>query len=108
MKKLKGTGVALVTPFRKDGSIDFNAFGKLIEHLIKGKVEYLVPLGTTGEASTLSMEDRKAVLSYVLEVNNKRLPVVLGLGGNNTQEIINCIEEIDFKDIHAMLSVCPY
>ena len=85
--KFKGTGVALVTPFHKDGNIDFKGLKKLVNRCIEGRVEYLVPLGTTGESVTLSKDERRAVLDLVIEVNNGRVPVVLGLGGNNTREI---------------------
>jgi 4-hydroxy-tetrahydrodipicolinate synthase len=108
LNKLKGTGVALVTPFHKDGSIDFKAFKKLIEKCIDGKVEYLVPLGTTGESVTLTSNEKRAIIDFVIEVADKRLPIVLGLGGNNTQEILNQIEEMNFSGIDAVLSVSPY
>jgi 4-hydroxy-tetrahydrodipicolinate synthase len=108
LNKLKGTGVALVTPFHKDGSIDFKSFRKIIDRCIDGKVEYLVPLGTTGEAATLTENEKRAIVDFVLEINDKRIPVVLGLGGNNTQEILNTIEEFDFEGIDAVLSVSPY
>ena len=106
--KLTGTGVALVTPFHKDGSIDFKSFRKVIEHCISGKADYLVPLGTTGESVTLSKDEKRAVIDFVIEVNEDRLPVVLGLGGNNTNEIIHSIEHYSFKYIDAILSVSPY
>lgn len=106
--KLKGTGVALVTPFHKDGSIDFKLLRKLIEHCVEGKAEYLVPLGTTGESVTLTKDEKRAVLDFVIEVNEKRLPVVLGLGGNNTNEIIHCMEDYPLKSVSAILSVSPY
>lgn len=108
LNKLKGTGVALVTPFHKDGSIDFKSFRKIIDKCIDGKVEYLVPLGTTGESVTLSDNEKRAVVDFVLEINDKRVPVVLGLGGNNTQEILRTMEEFDFDGIDAILSVSPY
>jgi 4-hydroxy-tetrahydrodipicolinate synthase len=108
IKKLKGTGVALITPFHKDGSIDFKGFEKLIEHLISNNVDYLVPMGTTGESVTLTTDEKTAVLDFVVEVNNKRLPVVLGLGGNNTQEVINSIKKADLSGVDALLSVSPY
>ena len=108
LNKLKGTGVALVTPFHKDGSIDFKGFKKLLDRIIDGKVEYLVPLGTTGESVTLTKDERRAVLDFVLEINDGRLPVVLGLGGNNTNEILECMEEMDFDGVSAVLSVSPY
>jgi len=105
---LKGTGVALVTPFHKDGSIDFKCFKKLIDRCIDQKVEYLVPLGTTGETVTLTKDERRAVLDFVVEVNDKRVPIVYGLGGNNTRELVNTIEESDFSGVEAILSVSPY
>ncbi len=108
LNKLKGTGVALVTPFHKDGNIDFKSFKKLIERCIDQKVEYLVPLGTTGESTTLTNDERRAVLDFVVEVTEKRLPVVLGLGGNNTREVVHTIEECDFNAVDAILSVSPY
>lgn len=106
--KFKGTGVALVTPFHKDHSVDFKSLGKLIEHVIKGKVEYLVVLGTTGETVTLSKDEKTAVLNHVVEVTEKRIPVVLGLGGNNTQEILTSLKTFDLEGIDAILSVSPY
>ena len=108
LNKLKGTGVALVTPMHKDGSIDFKSFRKLIDRCIDGKVEYLVPLGTTGESASLSSNERRAVLDFVTEITDKRVPIVLGLGGNNTQEILHTIEEYDFSGVDAILSVSPY
>jgi len=108
VSKLKGTGVALVTPFHKDGNIDFKCFKKLIDRCIDQKVDYLVPLGTTGESVTLTRDERTAVLDFVTEVNDKRVPVVLGLGGNNTRELVNTIEELDFDHVDAILSVSPY
>jgi 4-hydroxy-tetrahydrodipicolinate synthase len=108
IKKLKGTGVALVTPFRKDGSIDFKGIEKLVENCVESKVNFLVPLGTTGETATLNKNEKTAVLDFVIETNNKRLPIMYGLGGNNTQEIVNCIHETDFSGIDAVLSVSPY
>jgi 4-hydroxy-tetrahydrodipicolinate synthase len=106
--KLKGTGVALITPFHKDGSIDFKSFKSIINRCIDGRVEYLVPLGTTGESVTLTTDEKRAVTDFVIEIVDKRVPVVLGLGGNNTQEILNYIKENDFNGIDAVLSVSPY
>jgi 4-hydroxy-tetrahydrodipicolinate synthase len=103
-----GTGVAIITPFRKDGSIDFKALEKLIEHLVKGKVEYIVALGTTGESATLSKEEKAAVTEHILDVVNGRIPVVKGIGGNNTAEVIHAIEHAELKGIEAILSVSPY
>lgn len=107
-KKLAGTGVALVTPFHKNGSIDFKSLSRLVDHIIKGKCEYLVPLGTTGESVTLSADEKRAVIDCVLEANNKRVPVVMGLGGNNTQEIVSKLRHDSFEGISALLSVSPY
>jgi 4-hydroxy-tetrahydrodipicolinate synthase len=103
-----GTGVAIITPFRKDGSIDFKSLETLIEHLIKGKVEYIVALGTTGETATLSKEEKAAVTEHILDVVDNRIPVVVGIGGNNTKEIISSIEHIDADRFAAILSVSPY
>jgi len=107
-KRLKGTGVALVTPFHRDGSVDFKSLKKLIEFLIAGKVEYLVPLGTTGESVTLNEDEKIALLDFVIEVTDKRVPVVLGLGGNNTQQILNLFKHFSFDGVDAILSVSPY
>ncbi len=107
-KKLRGTGVALVTPFRNDDSVDFKALNKLVENVIEGGVEYLVVMGTTGEAATLNSDEKLAVLNYVQEVNNGRLPIVLGIGGNNTQNVVNTIKNTDFSGVDAILSVAPY
>ena len=104
----KGTGVALVTPFLDNGKVDFKSLTKLVNHVIKGKVEYLVVLGTTGESVTLDKEEKAAVVDHVIQAANKRVPVVLGLGGNNTYEILHSIEKQDFKGIDAILSVSPY
>lgn len=107
--KFKGTGVAIVTPFNKDNNPDMKALGKLIDFIIKGGVEYVVALGTTGEASTLSAEEKRAVVDTVIESVDKRVPIVLGLGGNNTQEILNSFQNpSDFNHIDAILSVSPY
>ena len=107
-KNFRGTGVALVTPFLPDGSIDFNGLGNLVNHLIAGGIDYLVVLGTTGETATLTKDEKIAVVNHVLETTAKRIPVVLGLGGNNTKEIIDYIAYFDFKRIDAILSVSPY
>jgi len=107
-KKFKGTGVAIVTPFRKDRSIDFSSLGKIIEHTIINGIDYIVSLGTTGESATLSNDEKNAVIDYTVEIIDKRVPLVVGFGGNNTQEVINCIRSANFNDIDAILSVCPY
>ena len=108
MNRFKGTGVAMVTPFRKDGGVDFRALAALTEHLIKGKVEYLVVLGTTGESVTLSKDEKRAVLNCVIETNEGRIPVVLGVGGNHTDEICKDLQSLDPSGLSAILSVSPY
>ena len=106
--KLKGTGVALVTPFTKNDKVDFNALGKLIDYCISGGVEYLVSLGTTGESVTLTKDEKKLVMETVIKANGNKLPLVLGIGGNNTQEVIDTIHKTDLKPFEAILSVAPY
>lgn len=105
---LTGTGVAIVTPFKKNGTVDFTALKKLVNHLINGKVEYLVVLGTTGESVTLSKEEKQEVMDCVVKENKKRVPLVLGVGGNNTSEVVKQIEKVDSKNFSAILSVSPY
>jgi len=107
-ERFKGTGVAIITPFHDSGNIDFGSFEKIIEHIISGGVNYIVALGTTGESVTLSRDEKVAVLEFVVEIVNKRIPVIAGLGGNNTQEIVNCVRNTDLKGIAAILSVSPY
>jgi len=106
--KFRGTGVAMVTPFHKQGTIDFTAMERLIEHLIQGGVNYLVVQGTTAETATLTREEMNALADFVVEINNKRVPLVLGLGGNNTQEVINKIRINSLEGYDAILSVTPY
>jgi 4-hydroxy-tetrahydrodipicolinate synthase len=108
MKKFRGTGVAIVTPFKNDCSIDFSALGRVINHVIDGGVNYIVALGTTGETPTLTKEEKKAIISYVVETTEKRVPVVVGVGGNNTQEIINFVRQNDLTGVDGILSVVPY
>lgn len=107
--EFRGTGVAIVTPFYKDNSVDYKSLGKLVDHIIKGGVEYVVVLGTTGESVTLTKEEKKSVVSHVIETIDNRVPLVLGLGGNNTQELLNSLcHAADFNHISAILSVSPY
>jgi 4-hydroxy-tetrahydrodipicolinate synthase len=106
--KFQGTGVALVTPFHKYGAVDFGSIERIVEHTITNHADYLVVLGTTGEAPTLSKDEQHAVIEFVIETVNGRLPIVLGMGGNNTQEVVNCIKSASFEGIDAILSVCPY
>ncbi len=106
--KLSGTGVALVTPFTKDLNIDFIALDKLVRHVVDGGVDYLVVQGTTGESATLNTTEKAAVLNCVKDAAENRLPIVMGIGGNNTSEIINTISNFDFTGVDAILSVSPY
>lgn len=108
MNKLKGTGVAIVTPFKFDKSVDYTALEKLVEHLILGGIDYLVVMGTTGESVTLSPSEKKEVLDFVVKINNKRLPIVLGIGGNCTTTVVNLFKSTDLSDVDAILSVSPY
>jgi 4-hydroxy-tetrahydrodipicolinate synthase len=108
MKKFKGTGVAIVTPFKNDSSIDFAALGRVINHVIGGGVNYVVAIGTTGESVTLTKEEKKAIISYVIEAVDNRVPIVYGIGGNNTQEVINSIRHADLSGVDGILSVAPY
>lgn len=107
-QQLKGTGVALITPFHKDGSIDYPSLEKLVNHVIRGGVDFLVALGTTAETPTLSVEEKQAILSAVIKYSNGEVPVVCGIGGNNTQEVIDQLKEFDLKEVAAILSVAPY
>jgi 4-hydroxy-tetrahydrodipicolinate synthase len=107
-EKYKGLGVAMVTPFNKDGKVDFPALQRLTENLINGGVNYLVVQGTTGESVTLKKEEKRAILDFVLDINKKRVPVVLGMGGYDTYELLENIEKFDFTGVDAILSVSPY
>jgi 4-hydroxy-tetrahydrodipicolinate synthase len=106
--KFQGTGVALVTPFTKDGAIDYPALAKLVEHVIENKVDFLVALGTTAETPTLSMEEKQAVLRFIIQQNNKRVPLVCGAGGNNTAAVIQQLQTWDWNGVDGLLSVVPY
>ncbi len=108
MNQFKGTGVALVTPFKQDKSVDFDALERIVNFNIEEGVEYLVVLGTTGEATVLSETEKQAVINCITKVNNKRLPMVLGLGGNNTKEVIEKLATTDLSAFDAILSVSPY
>lgn len=110
MKKsaFTGTGVALVTPFKKDDSIDFRALANVIEHVIKNGVGYLVALGTTGETPVLSDKEQGEVIKHVMKVNGGRLPLVVGMGGNHTRQQIERIENTNFDGIAAILTASPY
>jgi 4-hydroxy-tetrahydrodipicolinate synthase len=105
---LKGTGVALVTPFKKDQSIDFAALENLIEIQIKGGIDYIVTLGTTGESVTLTEKEKVEVFNFTVEKVNGRLPIVIGIGGNNTASVIEAFGKFDLTKVVAILSVTPY
>lgn len=108
MHKLKGTGIAIVTPFKKDGSIDYNALENLINFWIKGDVEYLVLMGTTGESVTLTADEKKELLSFTAARIHGRVPLVVGIGGNNTAEVAQQLGSYDLSKADAILSVAPY
>lgn len=107
-KKFTGTGIAIVTPFHSDGKIDWAAFSKLIEFWIKGKVEYFVVLGTTGESATVHGKEKQEVFSFVKKEVAGRLPLVAGIGGNDTNEVVKGFKEFDLSGYDAILSVSPY
>jgi 4-hydroxy-tetrahydrodipicolinate synthase len=105
---LRGTGVAMVTPFDKKGDVDHVALTRLVKHLQKGKVDYLVVLGTTGETATLDKTEKAEVVETVIKANGNKLPLVIGIGGNNTAEVASSIRNTDLKPFEAVLSVAPY
>ena len=107
-KKLQGTGIALVTPFNKKLQVDFKALAKLLQFTNQGGVNYWVVHGTTGEAATTTFEEKQAILACILANNPSKLPIVYGLGGNNTQDILQTIRTLDFQNIDALLTVSPY
>jgi len=108
MKELFGTGVALVTPFNEDKSVDFDGLKRLVNYQIDNGINYLVVMGTTGEPATLNSDEKEKVKATILEANNGRLPVVLGIGGNNTMAVVEEIQSTDLTDFCAVLSVSPY
>lgn len=103
-----GTGVALITPFRKQETIDFSKLDELIDHVISSGVDYIVALGTTSEAATMSESERTALLQFIVESVNNRLPILLGMGGNNTRAVTDAISQTNFDGISGILSVTPY
>lgn len=105
---LRGVGVALVTPMNADGSVDYMALERLLGHLTEGGVAYFVVQGTTGESATTSDQEKAALLSFVKKNNPARLPVVFGVGGNCTADVLEYIQTVDFEGVDAVLSVCPY
>lgn len=108
MNKFKGTGVALITPFKSDFSIDEEALRRLVEDQIENGIDYLVVLGTTAESTTLSKEEKQTVVNTIVEVNNNRIPLVLGIGGNNTASLVEEFKTTDLSAFEAILSVSPY
>ncbi|WP_179339099.1 4-hydroxy-tetrahydrodipicolinate synthase [Winogradskyella ludwigii] len=108
MTKFIGTGVALITPFNADLSIDFDALERLVEYNIANGTDYLVISGTTGESVTVTPEEKKELIAFIIKVNKDRLPLVLGIGGNNTAKVIEEIKATDFSGIDGILSVSPY
>ena len=107
-KKLRGAGVAIVTPFKNDLSVDFSALGRIVNHVVEGGINYIVVMGTTGESVTVTKDEKKAVISHIIESVNKRVPVIVGIGGNNTQEVITTIKHSSFEGVDGILSVAPY
>jgi 4-hydroxy-tetrahydrodipicolinate synthase len=105
---LYGTGVAIVTPFRSNFEVDLEALSNVIDHVINGGVEYIVTLGTTGETPALSKEEKIAIIRFTYEKVNNRVPVVVGIGGNNTQEVIKELETFPLDKATAILSASPY
>jgi len=108
MKQFHGIGVALITPFKKDKNIDFEALENLVNFQIDNGIDYLVVLGTTGEPATLTLNEKQSVIETVISTNKNRLPLVLGIGGNNTQSVIDEIQQTDLSAFDAILSVTPY
>ncbi len=106
--KFTGTGVAIVTPFRKDESVDFKALANLVNFQIENKIDYIVALGTTGEPIVLSNDEKQAVVETIVETTNGRVPIVLGIGGNNTNDIVSKVKAVNSSKIDAILSVVPY
>ena len=105
---LHGMGVALITPFKEDESVDYEALIRLVDHLIKSGTDYIVALGTTSESPALSEVEKKEITQIIVKQVNRRIPVVLGIGGNCTRSVISQIENTDFKGVDAVLSVVPY
>ena len=104
----KGTGIALITPFNEDKTIDLESLERIVNHVIDGGADFLVALGTTSEAPTLTAEEKKQVVQTILKANTGRLPVMLGMGGNNTQAVVDAVKAQDFTGIQGILSVVPY
>src|SRR5699024_5663759 len=108
LNEMCGTGVAIITPFQENGSIDFSALERMINHVIEGGVQNIVTLGTTGEVPTLSIDEKKEIIRFTIKKVNKRVPVIAGVGGNNTKEIVYQLNSFPLEDVAAILSVAPY
>ncbi|WP_297804333.1 4-hydroxy-tetrahydrodipicolinate synthase [uncultured Polaribacter sp.] len=108
MQKFIGTGVALVTPFKNDLSVDFDALVKLVNYNIENGTDYLVINGTTGESGTISEDEKQEIINVIIKTNNKRLPLVLGVGGNNTTVVVEELKTRNFTGLDGILSVAPY
>ena len=106
--KFTGTGVAIVTPFLTNGDIDYKSLNTLLNSIIGNGVDFIVALGTTSEAVTLTSDEKKEVMKYVIKVVNNRVPIVMGIGGNNTRAVVDEIQDTDFKGVSGILSVAPY
>ena len=107
-RRFKGMGVALITPFKEDGSVDYPALTRMVDHLVQNGADFLCVLGTTAETPTLTTEEKKKITRLVVERVNGRIPIMLGCGGNNTQAVIDSLKNDDFTGIDAILSVVPY
>jgi len=105
---LRGLGVALITPFKEDNSIDYEALSRLVQFHLESGTDYIVALGTTAETPTLSKKEKHEVVRFIVEQVNGKIPVVMGIGGNNTADLVNDLESTDFSGISAILSVTPY
>ena len=108
MMNFKGAGTALITPFKSDLSIDFDALSRIVNHQIENGTNYLVALGTTGESATLSAQEKRDVMDCIIQANGNRVPLVIGIGGNHTQAVIEQIQSTNFDGFSALLSVSPY
>lgn len=105
---LSGVGVALITPFTPEGRVDYKALERMVEYVIEGGVDYIVALGTTAETPTLYLQERAVVARYIIDRTRERVPIVLGVGGNSTSEVLDQLREIDLRGASAILSVTPY
>jgi len=107
-QRFKGVGAALITPFDEQNEIDYPGLKRLIDLVTEGGTDYLVVQGTTGESPTVTSKEKREILAFTIKNNYKKLPIVYGIGSNNTQEVLNTIKDTDFTGVDAILSVCPY